>query len=128
LILPIPPSINHQYATVHGRRILSAAGRRYKDEVGRRLLLAMARCSCRESLLSVLRSNYLALTIRFHFTAPLRRDVDGGLKITQDAVAEALGINDNRIVELHVFKNPRRTDPCVEVSLQVSAWAQRDLF
>jgi crossover junction endodeoxyribonuclease RusA len=30
LVLPLPPSINHQYATVNGRRVLSRAGRDYK--------------------------------------------------------------------------------------------------
>ena len=105
------PHINSQYATVNGRRILSAVGRGYKVEVGRQLLVALAHSSHREILLRTLRSRYLALTIRFHFSSPLRRDVDGGVKITQDAVAEALGINDNRIVELHVYKSPGATMP-----------------
>ena len=30
LVLPLPPSINHQYATVQGRRVLSRAGREFK--------------------------------------------------------------------------------------------------
>ena len=28
--LPLPPSVNHLYATVNGRRVLSRAGRNYK--------------------------------------------------------------------------------------------------
>ena len=34
LTLPVPPSVNHQYATVNGRRLLSVTGRSYKAQVG----------------------------------------------------------------------------------------------
>ena len=115
--LPVPPSINHQYATVNGRRILSAAGRRYKTDVGHQVLLALAQSGCREAVLATFRSRYLSLSMRFHFRTPLRRDVDGGVKITQDAVLEALGLNDNRIVELHLFKSLDDKPPHVEILL-----------
>jgi crossover junction endodeoxyribonuclease RusA len=117
LTLPVPPSINHQYATVNGRRILSAAGRRYKTDVGRQILAVLARAPEREALLRTLRAGYLALTIHFNFPAPLRRDVDGGLKITQDALCEALGLNDSRIVEIHLFKTLDPASSRIEVSL-----------
>jgi crossover junction endodeoxyribonuclease RusA len=120
LTLPIPPSINHQYATVNGRRILSAVGRGYKVEVGRQVLVTLARSSHREMLLWTIRSRPLVLTIRFYFASPVRRDVDGGVKIVQDAVTEALGINDNRIVELHVYKSPDSLQPRLELSLSPS--------
>jgi hypothetical protein len=51
ITLPVPPSINHQYATVNGRRILSAAGRRYKLEIGQQILIALAHSSNKQSLL-----------------------------------------------------------------------------
>ena len=119
--LPIPPSINHQYATVNGRRILSAAGRRYKADVGYQVLLALSQSGCREAVLATFRSHYLSLSMRFHFRSPLRRDVDGGVKITQDAVLEALGLNDNRIVELHLFKSLEGKDPHVDILLSPSS-------
>jgi len=118
LTLPAPPSINHQYATVNGRRILSAAERDYKMLAARQVLVALARCSHRNDLLRTLRSDSLALSIHFYFTSRLRRDVDGGLKIAQDALCEALGINDNRVQEIHLFKHLDRTYPRIEVSLQ----------
>jgi crossover junction endodeoxyribonuclease RusA len=68
-------------------------------------------------LLTTLRAAELVLSVHFHFTSPLRRDVDGGLKITQDALCEALGINDNRITEIHLFKSLDRAQPRIEVSL-----------
>ena len=33
LTLPYPPSVNHLYSTVRGRRVLSKAGRQYKERV-----------------------------------------------------------------------------------------------
>jgi crossover junction endodeoxyribonuclease RusA len=77
LVLPLPPSINHQYATVQGRRI--------------------------------------------YFVSALRRDLDGGLKIAQDALCEALGINDNLVVEIHLSKRVDRHSPRIEVHLTALA-------
>lgn len=121
LVLPVPPSVNHQYATLRGRRLLSAAGRSYKAQVGNLVLLTLSKCSNRAALLSRLQSTTLALSIRFYFTSPLRRDVDGGLKIAQDALCEGLGINDNRIVETHLYKHVDKLNPRIEVSLTAAA-------
>lgn len=62
-------------------------------------------------------SDALVLSIRFFFASALRRDLDGGLKITQDALCEGLGINDNRIVETHLYKHVDKASPRIEVSL-----------
>ena len=120
ITLPAPPSINHQYATVHGRRVLSSSGRSYKLHVGQQLLLALSRSPQKQTLLQRLRTVPLALSIRFYFTSPLRRDVDGGLKIAQDALCEGIGLNDNRIVETHLYKYLDRTNPRIEVSLSIA--------
>jgi crossover junction endodeoxyribonuclease RusA len=115
--LPIPPSINHQYATVNGRRLLSSTGRTYKAQVGQLVWLTLTSFPHRTALLFHLQSNALALSIRFYFTSALRRDVDGGLKIAQDALCEGLGLNDNRIVETHLYKHVDRANPRIEVLL-----------
>jgi crossover junction endodeoxyribonuclease RusA len=117
LVLPVPPSVNHQYATVNGRRLLSAAGRAYKAQVGQLILLTLSKIPNRPAILSRLQSESLALSIRFYFTSALRRDVDGGLKIAQDALCEGLAINDNRIVETHLYKYVDKSFPRIEVSL-----------
>ena len=88
LTLPVPPSVNHQYATVNGRRLLSAKGRAYKDLVGQQILVALAHSPYRGTLRSMLRQANLALSINFFFASALRRDTDGGLKIAQDALCE----------------------------------------
>ena len=117
LTLPVPPSVNHQYATVNGRRLISSAGRTYKAQVGQLVWLKLAQSTDRASLLAQLQSEWLALSIRFYFTSALRRDLDGGLKIAQDALCEGLGINDNRIIETHLYKYIDKENPRIEVQL-----------
>ena len=117
LTLPVPPSVNHQYATVKGRRLLSSTGRAYKAQVAQLVWLKLAQSAHRASLLARLQSEWLALSIRFYFTSALRRDVDGGLKIAQDALCDGLGINDNRIVETHLYKHVDKNNPRIEVHL-----------
>jgi crossover junction endodeoxyribonuclease RusA len=117
ITLPVPPSVNHQYATVNGRRLLSSVGRHYKDQVSQQLWVALAQSPVRATLMQRLQSRPLALSIRFFFTSALRRDVDGGLKIAQDAVCEGLGLNDNRIVETHLYKHIDKANPRIEVTL-----------
>ncbi len=117
LTLPVPPSVNHQYATVNGRRLISSAGRAYKAHVGQLVWLKLAQSTHRTALLARLQSEWLSLSIRFYFTSALRRDVDGGLKIAQDALCEGLGINDNRIVETHLYKHVDKDNPRIEVQL-----------
>ena len=125
ITLPVPPSINHQYATVNGRRLLSSAGRAYKTQVGQQLWIALAQSPSRNTLMHRLQSEPLALSIRFFFTSRLRRDVDGALKIAQDAMCEGLGLNDNRIVETHLYKDLDKTNPRIEVSLSPAADPRR---
>ena len=121
LTLPIPPSINKHYATVNGRRLLSSSGRAYKAQVGQQVWLALAQSPARALLMERLQSGPLAFSARFFFTTALRRDLDSGLKITQDAICEGLGLNDNRIVETHLYKTVDKMTPRVEVSLSLAA-------
>lgn len=117
ITLPVPPSINHQYASVNGRRVLSSTGRAYKALVGQLIWLALTRSPSTHSLRNRLQVGPLAFSIRFFFATSLRRDLDGGLKIAQDAVCEGLGVNDNRIIETHLYKHVDKADPRIEVSL-----------
>jgi crossover junction endodeoxyribonuclease RusA len=109
--------VNHQYATVNGRRVISSAGRAYKAQVGQLVWLKLAQSTHHAALLARLQSEWLVLSIRFYFTSALRRDVDGGLKIAQDALCEGLGINDNRIVETHLYKHIDKDNPRIDVRL-----------
>lgn len=119
LTLPVPPSINHQYATVHGRRLLSSEGRAYKAQVAQAVWLGLTQSTYRTTLLSRLKSESLALSIHFYFISSLRRDLDGGLKIAQDAICAGLDLNDNRIMETHLYKHVDKDRPRIEVALSV---------
>ena len=120
ITLPMPPSINRQYATVNGRRVLSATGRRYKGTIGQ-LLMTAGSSSGWHAFLRKAQEHFLSLTIHFHFPTLLRRDLDGGLKIAQDALCEAMGLNDNRIMEIHLYKTLDRDNPRLECTLELAS-------
>jgi crossover junction endodeoxyribonuclease RusA len=116
--LPLPPGVNNLYVSVNGRRVLSGEGKRFKAEVAERLDAMRHEGELPEAAMAAFRSTYLSLFVDFYFATPMRRDLDGGLKITQDALCEALGVNDNRVVDIHLTKrvDPRR--PRIEVELE----------
>ncbi len=116
--LPLPPGINQQYATVHGRRVLSRASRDYKKTVREAIRRLRAEAVISERLVAALQHGFVALFIDFYFETPGRRDLDGGLKIAQDAICEALGINDNRVVDIHLLKRIDPLRPRIEVELE----------
>jgi crossover junction endodeoxyribonuclease RusA len=116
--LPLPPGINQQYATVNGRRVLSKASRRYKKEVGKILRRLRAEGIISDALVAALRQGYVGLFIDFYFETPRRRDLDGGLKIAQDAICDSLGVNDNRVVDIHLVKRIDPLRPHIEVELE----------
>ena len=119
LVLPLPPSINHQYATVQGRRVLSRAGREFKRLVVEEVENWLDQHPRVD--VALFQRHYLALTIMFYFASALRRDLDGGLKIAQDALCEALGVNDNLVIEIHLSKRVDRHSPRIEVHLTALA-------
>ena len=125
--LPLPPGINQQYATVHGRRVLSRDSRRYKKEVGKAIRRLRAEGVISDALVAELRQGYVGLFIDFYFETPGRRDLDGGLKITQDAICDALGVNDNRVVDIHLVKRIDPLRPHIEVELEAIADWQFDV-
>jgi crossover junction endodeoxyribonuclease RusA len=116
--LPLPPSINQQYATVRGRRVLSQASRHYKRDVRLALRRLQAEGIVSDALIAALRQGFVGLFIDFYFETPQRRDLDGGLKIAQDAICDALGVNDNRVVDVHLVKRIDPLRPRIEVELE----------
>jgi crossover junction endodeoxyribonuclease RusA len=119
VVLPLPPSINHQYATVNGRRVLASPGRHYKTAVARHLLAVLRQSPHRSGFLEQLETHALSLSLRFNFKTALRRDLDGGLKIAQDAICQAIDLNDNRITEIHLHKGLDAVRPRLECTLAV---------
>lgn len=123
LTLPLPPSINEQYATIDGHRVSTVAARHFKQQVHAVLQALERQGVLHDELRNSLRQSYLALFLDFYFTTPLKRDLDGGLKITQDALCEGLGLNDNRVVDIHLTKHIDPLHPHLYVELEaVTNW------
>ncbi|MFZ2489693.1 MAG: RusA family crossover junction endodeoxyribonuclease [Anaerolineae bacterium] len=121
--LPLPPSINQQYATVEGRRVLSEQSRSYKRTVLHQIKQLRSAGVISEAFIAQAQAGYLALFIDFYFETPLRRDLDGGLKIAQDAICAGLEMDDRRVVDIHLVKRTDRTQPRIEVELEaLPAW------
>lgn len=118
LTLPIPPGINEQYATVNGHRVSTTIARRFKQDVKRKLAALEREGILHEELRDYLRQGYLSLLLEFYFETPLKRDLDGGLKIAQDALCEGLGLNDNRVVSIHLLKYIDPLHPHLDVELE----------
>jgi crossover junction endodeoxyribonuclease RusA len=118
LTLPIPPGINEQYATVNGHRVSTAVARRFKLDVKKKLSTLESEGILNEELRDRLRQGYLSLLLAFYFETPLKRDLDGGLKIAQDALCEGLGLNDNRVVSIHLLKYIDPLHPHLDVEIE----------
>jgi crossover junction endodeoxyribonuclease RusA len=89
----------------------------YKSDVQKVLRDLQRQGILRASLLERIRTRYLALYIEYYFATPLQRDLDNGLKITQDALCKGLGANDNRVVEIHLSKRISPLDPHIYVEI-----------
>ncbi len=118
LLLPLPPSINTQYATVNGRRVLSEEARKWKREVERQIELLDQRGQLTDGARTDFARSYLSVFLDFYFTTPHKRDLDGGLKISLDALCQALGLNDNRVVDIHLVKKIDPLHPRLEIVLE----------
>jgi crossover junction endodeoxyribonuclease RusA len=122
--LPLPPSFNKQYFTHQGHHVLTPWSRRYRDAVAYRLLEMHWDDRLSDAFLAAAQRGHLSLFLRYYFETPLRRDLDSGLKIVQDAVVtRGLGIDDARVVDVRLLKQIDPLRPRVEASIDViEAW------
>jgi len=105
---------------------LSKDSRNYKKEVQAIMRRLRVDGTISTGLVTALREGFVGLFIDFYFETPHRRDLDGGLKITQDAICDALGVNDNRVVDVHLVKRIDPLRPHIEVELEAIADWQFD--
>jgi crossover junction endodeoxyribonuclease RusA len=106
LILPYPPSVNNLYATFQGRRIISAAGRKFKSDIA---VLA------RQQGARLLAGD---LVITFRVFRPKRiGDLDNRLKISQDSLKGICFADDKQIIEIHAFRFDDRENPRIEIDI-----------
>jgi len=118
LVLPLPPGVNHQYADAGGRRVLSREHSAFKRSVRAHLGRLRASGDLSDAFIGALQQGYVGIFLDFFFETPFKRDLDGGLKIVLDAILTPLGVNDNRVVDIHLVKRISPRHPRLEVELE----------
>lgn len=118
MTLPLPPSVNHQYATVGNRRVLSKEAQAFKRAVKKQIERARMEFAIPAQTEAALRQSLLGIYLTFYFETPFKRDLDGGLKICLDAVCGSLGIDDRSIVDLHLTKQIDPLNPRVDLEIE----------
>lgn len=118
LTLPLPPGVNNQYVTVGRRRVLSASAKRFNSDVSKAIDLMRSRSSLLPQQEAALATSLLGIYLDFYFETPMKRDLDGGLKITLDALGRALGFDDRAVVDLHLVKRIDPLRPRVEIEIE----------
>jgi len=98
--------------------VSTAVARRFKLDVKKKLADMEREGILNDELHNRLRQGYLSLLLAFYFETPLKRDLDGGLKIAQDALCEGLGLNDNRVVSIHLLKYIDPLHPHLDVEIE----------
>jgi len=92
LTLPWPPSVNRYWRQVNGRAILSAEGRRYKQEVSACCIFVGAKPL----------SGPVAVDIIAVRPDKRRRDLDNLLKATLDSLTPWVWEDDSQVVDLRI--------------------------
>ena len=124
LTLPLPPSVNNQYLTVGRRRVLSKEAQAFHRDVKKRVELARRDGKISAELEAQFGEELLGIYLTFYFATPLKRDLDGGLKIALDALGKALGFDDRFVVDLHLTKQIDPLHPRLDVEIEcIKDWA-----
>jgi crossover junction endodeoxyribonuclease RusA len=118
LTLPMPPGVNNQYVTVGRRRVLSKPAQAFNRDVSTTVDRARREGAVSPAIAAALRDALLGIYLTFYFETPMRRDLDGGLKIALDALARALDFDDRAVVDLHLSKRIDPLRPRLEVEIE----------
>jgi crossover junction endodeoxyribonuclease RusA len=118
LTLPLPPGVNNQYVTVGRRRVLSKPANVFNREVDRAVERARRDGVVSATAEAALSGALLGVYLDFYFETPMRRDLDGGLKIALDALCRALGLDDRAVVDLHLTKRLDPLHPRLELEIE----------
>ena len=118
LTLPLPPGVNNQYVTVGRRRVLSKPALAFKRDVARLIERARQAEEIPAGIEKVLAKALIGVYLTFYFETPMRRDLDGGLKIALDAVCGEFGIDDRTVVDLHLTKRIDPLRPRLEMEIE----------
>jgi crossover junction endodeoxyribonuclease RusA len=118
LVLPLPPGVNNQYVSVGKRRVLSADAKAFNREVSRIVSALRAKGHLAPATEAALAEAAIGVYLIYFFETPHKRDLDGGLKITLDALSRNLGFDDRAIVDIHLSKKIDPLHPRVEIDLE----------
>lgn len=118
LVLPLPPGVNNQYVTVGKRRVLSAEAKSFNRDVAKIISNLRSHGHLDPATESILADAAIGVYLVFYFETPHKRDLDGGLKITLDALGRNLGFDDRAVVDIHLSKKIDPLAPRVEVDLE----------
>lgn len=118
LVLPLPPSINRQYANAAKGRVLTADARNFKRDVKKLIDQALLSNKISTATEKALQKALIGVYLTFYFETPKRRDIDGGLKIALDAICEPLGVDDRAVVDIHLIKQIDPLKPRLEVEIE----------
>lgn len=118
LTLPLPPGVNNQYVTVGRRRVLSKPAQAFRRDVAKLIARARQDDQITPAAEAALHGALLGVYLTFYFETPMRRDLDGGLKIALDALCDALDLDDRAVVDLHLTKRIDPLHPRLELELE----------
>jgi crossover junction endodeoxyribonuclease RusA len=122
LTLPMPPSINEQYVVIGKRkRVLTKVARTWKKDATRAISMLRDRSTISPVEERELANHLLGVYMTFYFRTPMKRDLDGGLKIALDTIATNLGFDDRNVVDLHLTKQIDPLHPRLEVEIETIA-------
>ena len=109
--------------------MLSKSARAFRKEVAVVFERLRAKGDLPPATEKALQKSLLGVYCTFYFTSPMRRDLDGGLKITLDAIGDCLGFDDRRVVDIHLIKQIDPLHPRLEVEIEtISEWTFDQTF
>jgi crossover junction endodeoxyribonuclease RusA len=118
VVLPLPPGVNNQYVTIGKRRVLSAEAKAFNRDVAKIIGNLRSRGQLSPAAEAALADAAIGVYLVYYFETPHKRDLDGGLKITLDALSRNLGFDDRAVVDIHLSKKIDPLSPRVEVELE----------
>jgi crossover junction endodeoxyribonuclease RusA len=101
--------------------VLSAPAKSFNRDVARIVAAQRSSSHLSSGAERAIGESLLGVYLVYYFETPRKRDLDGGLKITLDALGRALGFDDRNVVDLHLAKRIDPLHPRVEVELETIA-------
>ena len=106
-VLSVPPTINTAYSRgSHGKRFLSKAGKKFKSEV--EIAAKMYKGTLGRSLYR------LTIIVQYKWLTKdgnvMKRDISNRIKIAEDGLAKALGVDDAVFFDVRALKSHSETD------------------